>query len=276
MPCGYIFSRGFPTNWNPTFYLLGEMVDMEGAIRLPLRFDVDRLRQDLELLENSNQWHSHPDYTVAEAGDWTAIALISPSGSYDDARSLKYSGGEGVPTQLLADSSYLGEVVGAFKTRVHRARLMNLKPGTQIREHRDYGSQRYSFERGFIRVHIPIRTHEKAAWRLRRVKIHMQPGESWYLNVCLPHSVENLSEINRVHLVLDMEVNDWVRTLFPAQSVKDMIFGRFVQTVEPSYLRVRRRAQPLYWKARETLGDLGLRRMRDALRDHMGENGISK
>ena len=38
----------------------------------------------------------------------------------------------------------------------------------------------------------------------------MQVGETWYVNVNLPHSVENLGATDRVHLVIDAVVNDWI------------------------------------------------------------------
>jgi Mg/Co/Ni transporter MgtE len=42
----------------------------------------------------------------------------------------------------------------------------------------------------------------------------MQPGEAWYTNVNLPHSVENKGQTNRVHLVIDCIRNEWSDELF--------------------------------------------------------------
>jgi quercetin dioxygenase-like cupin family protein len=221
---------------------------------------------ELEALEASQVWLSHPDYTVAKVGDWTAIALVSTDGDHTGPDSLRYHReAASQPTDLLLKSPYIHSVVDAFRTRAHRVRLMNLKPGTRIAEHRDYGAQRYSYERGCIRVHIPIRTHKDVAWRLSGRKVDMQPGEAWYINVCEPHSVENLSTINRVHLVLDMEVNDWVRSVFPPATVLDRMRGVVLRRCEQPFLRQRRRVVSAGATVRQKLGDMGLRRLKQSL-----------
>jgi hypothetical protein len=46
-------------------------------------------------------------------------------------------------------------------------------------------------------------------------RLLMNEGESWYLNFNLPHRVENRSCADRIHLVLDCVLNDWLRARFP-------------------------------------------------------------
>jgi hypothetical protein len=48
---------------------------------------------------------------------------------------------------------------------------------------------------------------------LRLLPGGMQPGECWYLNFDLPHRVQNLGATDRVHLVVDCQVNDWLRAM---------------------------------------------------------------
>lgn len=240
---------------------------MLSAYRLPLAFDPGRLLRELERVEHEVQWHDHPDYTVAATGDWKAVALLS-SASLDhrDPESLRYrGGGVAAPTAVLKMSPYLQEIIASFETEVHRARLMNLRPGTRISEHRDYGAQRYSLERGFIRVHIPVRTHEKVHFWISRKKIPMKVGEAWYTNVCEPHAVQNESDVHRVHLVLDMKVNDWVLSLFPPQSLMDKIRGVVLRTCEPTVMNMRLEARRLGGAVRKFLGDIGGRELKRRL-----------
>lgn len=228
--------------------------------KLPLTFDASQMLKELELLEKDRVWLTHPDYTVAKAGDWTAIAMVSTDGDHTGPDSLRYHGSAiARPTRLLEQSPYLLSVFQAFKTDVHRVRLMNLKPGTRIGEHRDYGAQRYSVERGFIRVHIPIRTHQDVAWYLNRKKVDMQPGEAWYTNVCEPHSVENLSNVNRVHMVLDMKVNDWVLSMLPPMTAGERMQGVVLRAFEPTYQSSKLWLSNTKGKVRNKLGDMGLR-----------------
>ena len=238
---------------------------MEGAVRLA-KFDVDRLREDLASIENEQWVHQH-DYTIVDPDTWTAIALTSFDGSYGTNESLRYKKGDvAKPTPLLEMSPYFAQVIDFFDTNVLRARLMKLRSGTVIREHRDYGQQRYSFERKYIRVHIPIVTHEKVVWKLRGEPVPLKPGEAWYLNVCDRHAVENNSSVDRVHLVLDMEVNESVRKLFPPMSLKDKILFATLPVLEPPWRRfVFNVWRPAVSRIRKFLGDLGLRRIKNAL-----------
>jgi hypothetical protein len=41
----------------------------------------------------------------------------------------------------------------------------------------------------------------------------MAAGTAWYLNLSEPHRVENRSERDRIHLVIDSIVDDWLTDL---------------------------------------------------------------
>ncbi len=47
----------------------------------------------------------------------------------------------------------------------------------------------------------------------------LQEGECWYMNFNLPHSLYNGSDTDRIHLVIDAEVNDWVKDLFQSPAI---------------------------------------------------------
>ncbi len=42
----------------------------------------------------------------------------------------------------------------------------------------------------------------------------MAAGSRWYLRLSDLHSVANRGPVDRVHLVIDAVVNDWIATLF--------------------------------------------------------------
>jgi hypothetical protein len=44
----------------------------------------------------------------------------------------------------------------------------------------------------------------------------LEAGSCWYLRLSDPHRVANRGETDRVHLVIDAAVNDWVASLFAA------------------------------------------------------------
>lgn len=190
---------------------------MTGAHRLPIRFDPAPLHAEVADIERQIEWADH--WASAEGHAWSIIPLRSEES-----------------TTVLDRAPHLRDVLGSLRTRILSARLSKLRAGTSIRRHRDfayYGERRMSFERGFIRLHAPIVTDHSVTWWLQDRAIDMRPGEIWYLNVCLPHAVENRSPVDRIHLVVEVEVNDWVRSLFPPETVRDRLRGMALRRFEP-------------------------------------------
>jgi hypothetical protein len=102
-------------------------------------------------------------------------------------------------------------VLAAFACPLQAVRLMRLAPGSVIKEHHDHD---LSFEQGMVRIHIPVVTNERVDFRLNGARVAMPAGSSWYLRLSDPHSVANRGADDRVHLVIDAGVNDWVAALF--------------------------------------------------------------
>jgi hypothetical protein len=98
--------------------------------------------------------------------------------------------------------------VRRLRCPVGSVRLLRLSAGGQIREHRDEGLR---MELGLARLHVPILTGQDVEFYLGAELVTMAPGECWYLNFDLPHRVQNLGTTERIHLVIDCEVNDWLR-----------------------------------------------------------------
>jgi len=215
---------------------------MIGAYRLPLRFDDAALRAEVAAIEGRADW---VDHWVSEPGAWGIIPLLSQTGAHEGRGSIHFTGWTPPrATAVLEGAPRLREVLGTFHTRILHARLSRLAAGKNIARHRDYGyygDQRWSFERGFIRVHIPIVTDDDVVWTLGGRRVDMQPGEVWYLNVCLPHAVDNRSVRDRVHLVMELEVNDWLRSLFPPATFPDRFRGVVLRTFEPALWKLARR-----------------------------------
>lgn len=109
--------------------------------------------------------------------------------------------------QCLAIKSLLSELHCPMMT----ARLMNLKAGSVIKEHRDHD---LAFEKGEARLHFPLFTNPMVMFYINGIRVIMQEGECWYVNVNLPHKVANLGNQDRIHLVVDCRVNAWLKQLF--------------------------------------------------------------
>jgi hypothetical protein len=65
-----------------------------------------------------------------------------------------------------------------------------------------------------VRIHIPVVTNPDVDFRLNGAPLTMEAGSAWYLRLSDPHSVVNGGGADRVHLVVDATVNDWLKDLF--------------------------------------------------------------
>ena len=182
-------------------------MSLPDRIRLPFAFDPARLQRDLETAA-SQQWIAHFVKQNYE-GDWSVIPLRGTAGAthpvmmiYSDPRAKGFE-----DSPMLGVCPYFREVLAAFRCPLQAVRLMRLTPGSIIKEHFD---DDLSFDDGTVRIHIPITTNPGVVFEVNRRRVDMAVGEAWYLRLCDPHRVANSGETDRVHMVIDATVNDWV------------------------------------------------------------------
>jgi Aspartyl/Asparaginyl beta-hydroxylase len=181
------------------------------GLKIPFRFDRERLQRDLERVA-PGEWSDH--YNERDfGGQWQGAALRSASGSVLDIGAGPAGNGHFADTPLLARCSYFREVLGEFLCPLKSVRLLSLAPGSFIREHSDHA---LGFEDGEVRIHIPIHTNPGVEFYVCGERLLLEEGECYYINVNLPHRVNNRGSEARIHLVIDAEVNDWVRRMFEA------------------------------------------------------------
>jgi hypothetical protein len=65
-----------------------------------------------------------------------------------------------------------------------------------------------------VRLHIPVFTNKDVWFYIDDVAIQMKEGECWYMNANLRHRVSNNGSTDRIHLVIDCIVNDWMKEKF--------------------------------------------------------------
>jgi hypothetical protein len=180
------------------------------SLRLPFCFDPTRLQGDLALL-NADDWVPHFNQAYY-TGEWSGAALRSVGGSarqlFQDPTKTEF-----MDTPLMARCSYFQQVMSTFECPLESIRLLRLRAGSQIKEHRDFG---LSYEDGVFRLHIPIVTNPQLEFYLEDERLDLREGECWYLDFNRNHRICNGGVTDRVHLVVDGLVNDWVRMLFAA------------------------------------------------------------
>jgi hypothetical protein len=183
-------------------------------LKLPFLFDAGLLQQEVGAL-SAPQWLDHYQVTHYEGG-WSAIPLRSIGGKADDIIISPTDNRDYRDTVFLDNSPYLKKVLQTFQCPLQAVRLLKLDAGSIIKEHRD---AELNFERGEIRLHVPVRTHPDVECILDKERLTMQEGECWYMNFNLLHSIHNYSNINRVHLVIDAVVNEWVTGIFNSPDI---------------------------------------------------------
>ncbi|MGV3456805.1 aspartyl/asparaginyl beta-hydroxylase domain-containing protein [Sphingomonas sp.] len=183
-------------------------------IKLPFSFDPDRLCADLDAVDRD--WIDHLVKQNYE-GNWSVLPLRHTAGAthpvmmiYSDPSATEFVDGP-----LLAHTPYFREVLAAFRCPLTVVRLMRLTPGSVIKPHYDHD---LAAEHGAARLHIPITTNPDVEFLLNGTPVTMAPGEAWYLRLMDTHSVVNRGTSDRVHLVIDAVVDDWLSEILAASA----------------------------------------------------------
>lgn len=196
---------------------------MQSRLKLPFRFDVGRLRAETLSLP-AEAWIAHYNTRDYE-GEWSGVALRAPDGRDGWLFPTPPGSGPCAGTPTLARLPYLAQVLSVFECPMENARLLRLHAGSSIREHTDHA---LGFEDGLARLHVPVITNPDVTFFLDGEPVPMGEGECWYFDANRPHRVDNHSRQDRVHLVIDCVVDDWLHGVFADA-------GRFAHMAEPAF-----------------------------------------
>jgi hypothetical protein len=183
------------------------------AVQLPRTYDAGLLMRDLQVLRNVP---SAPQPGPYHAGEWTGIALHSMGG-----KNSVFPSSPGLDqyqeTEHLRQTPYFKEILDELKCPKEVVRILFLPPGGHIKDHFDFHT---NFQFGLVRLHIPILTNPDVAFIIEGHRMKWNPGELWYGDFSRVHSVKNDSQLVRVHIVMDVLINDFLLSLFPADFVE--------------------------------------------------------
>lgn len=187
------------------------LIDLSG-LYLPFQFDPGRLQSELACLA-ADAWAPH--YNLHDYGGvWRGVALRSSTGAAADLAAVPATvAGPAIfrDTPILDRCPYFREALAAFQCPLKAVRLLGLAPGSFIREHSDNA---LDYDDGEIRIHIPIQTNPEVEFYVSGERLLLEEGGCYYVNVNLPHRVANRGTAERIHLVIDAQVNEWVHAIF--------------------------------------------------------------
>jgi mannose-6-phosphate isomerase-like protein (cupin superfamily) len=182
--------------------------------RLPLAFDVAPLLADVVALAG-DRWVVHFNQGYHDGG-WQGVALRSVDGDagrlHSDARHAAKIG----DTELLRACPAIAAALTRLRCPLRAVRLLRLAAGSAISEHRDDDLR---FEDGEARLHIPLVTSPAVEFYVEDRRVMMEAGECWYVDFSRPHRVQNRGERERIHLVIDCGVNEWLAAQIAAGDV---------------------------------------------------------
>ncbi|MDB5694677.1 MAG: Aspartyl/Asparaginyl beta-hydroxylase [Sphingomonas bacterium] len=184
-----------------------ESMAFADRVRLPLLFDAAAMAADLARLE-ALAWTDHfvrQNYS----GVWSVVPLRAPAGETHPIRMIapQPAATSWVDTPLLDHAPACRAAIETFRCPVTVARLMRLTPGSRIHEHSDPD---LAAEAGMARIHVVVTTNPDVEFLVNGRAVTMLPGECWYLRLSDPHAVFNGGSTDRVHLVLDLMVDEWL------------------------------------------------------------------
>ena len=177
--------------------------------KLLTSFDTVKLNEELSLL-NANSWIDHVNKGNYQ-GSWQVLPLRCQQQYLYQHPVLQSFAIEGnsdwVNLAYVQSCSEIMRVLEYFQCDVKAARLMRLKPEAYIQPHRDKG---LAMEYGEARFHLPICGTEKLVFLIDNKPVPMVAGELWYVNADMEHSVRIRGTKDRVSLVIDCLVNEWL------------------------------------------------------------------
>ena len=184
-----------------------------------------------EFLDNIDFLKVKTKYTKGK--DWTAISLYGYGPKVTDILKpgvLKSSVqiDEKLQWTSLMEATHIQPVFKILENlpcEYERVRFMKLEAGKVIGRHSDKIDKQIGFDDGdIVRIHVPIRTNSDVVFSLYespRAKVayeyNLKTGHYYYTDVTKPHAVRNMSDVDRIHLVVDCYSNHTLRTLISSQ-----------------------------------------------------------
>ncbi|NHZ36793.1 aspartyl/asparaginyl beta-hydroxylase domain-containing protein [Massilia rubra] len=182
------------------------------AFALPIHFDRDRLASDARQLDTLAR---RPQPGPYHAGEWAGVAIHASGGVQTP--------NPGFPSLVSyaftaeADSApYLKEILESLRFVLQVVRVLWLPVGGKIRSHVDFDT---NFQFGLVRLHIPMQTNPDVEFLIGGRRVTMNVGELWYGDFSKPHEVMNRGNQNRLHAVVDVEINDALLAMMPAEYI---------------------------------------------------------
>ena len=187
-------------------YAYGTFPDDVDIVRLPFLIEgIDLALQEVfQLAEVTQGWVSRPDVNNY------FVLLVTQNGVYNDQSNV----GPFLPVpNRLSNTPKLRQLMRKLGVIVGRTRLMLIRAGESVKVHVDQTnhynprSMQPDVKTGYwgrrFRIHVPIKTTPKVKFTVGASVAHFELGGCYVFDNAKYHSVENPSNEERIHLVID-------------------------------------------------------------------------
>ncbi|AUY52409.1 aspartyl/asparaginyl beta-hydroxylase domain-containing protein [Streptomyces sp. CB01881] len=191
------------------------MSSLPDVVRLLPSFDAERLQADLESVKAHFIGHANPTKAYSDEGDaggWGMLPLRIPGGDPDRVGQTNGGREEFADTPYMKSTPYIREILDSLRVPLRGVRLSAHEAGAVVQEHID---RPYGLEIGWVRLHIPIQTNDRAVFFVNGKPNRWKPGEFWYANIVRPHRLINEGDERRIHLLIDCYISKELFELFP-------------------------------------------------------------
>jgi hypothetical protein len=181
------------------------------------KFNINKLLDEIDLIENNNnKWISKGKTNI-----WDSLTIKSKYGEEQPYLEEVDYNGIYKYTESGEKCNYIKEILDSLDTDIYLVRLLKLAPHSKVSWHTD--ELVFKNINKIIRCHIPIKTNKDCKmlighplkepeinnnniWQAETLfEEHLEEGFIYYTNVNSLHSVYNSSDIERIHLVIDLK-----------------------------------------------------------------------
>ena len=190
------------------------------TMRLPWRVDAANISAAVDQAQQLPQhlWRTHFNNGRHDGG-WQALALRAVPQAALDIMPMDVDAQQFADCEALQACPAIHAILRDLDLPFKSVRLMQLLPGSEILEHTDAG---LCAANGDARLHIPLQSDEQVYFHIAGERLPMHVGECWYTDVSLPHRVRNRSGQARIHLVMDVSVDQRMAYAFKSGDAGDI------------------------------------------------------
>lgn len=170
----------------------------EGVDVLPI---VHALHLQPDLWDENTLRTTHPDSPHQQVNDiWMRFNAINddPAAVIDDHESICYRAWQSIPNDVI-----FGLMARVKGLRLGRVIITRLPSGSVIAPHVDGGDHARYYER----YHIVLKNEQGSIFRCGEETVQMNAGDIWWLDNTIEHEVVNLSNSDRLVMIVDIQVH---------------------------------------------------------------------